>query len=163
MSGIIASGGILFLALMGLPLFIILTLANLMAFSILDIQLSTLAQDIYRISSAPVVSAILLFGVSAYLITKSRSPKSQLLLPIGFLAGFYGGFVTLTEAASLTAFCVLVIDVLIYKDLSLAKDAPKIIVDSMSMVGGILLILGMAIGLRNIIVDEEILTLLWFK
>jgi len=82
----------------------------------------------------------------------------EAILPIGVLVGIYGGFVTVTEAAAFTAFYVFVIEVFIYKDLSLTKDIPKITIDSMSLVGGILLILCCALGFTNFLVDEEIPT-----
>jgi C4-dicarboxylate transporter, DctM subunit len=80
----------------------------------------------------------------------------ELLLPAGILIGIYGGFVTATEAAALTAFYILIVEVFIYRDLNLFKDVPKIIVESMSLVGGILLILCCAMGFTNYLIDEQI-------
>lgn len=80
----------------------------------------------------------------------------ELLLPAGILIGIYGGFVTATEAAALTAFYILIVECFIYRDLNLFKDVPKICVESMSLVGGILLILCCAMGLTNYLVDEQI-------
>lgn len=80
----------------------------------------------------------------------------ELLLPMGILGGIYGGIVTATEAAALTAFYILLVEVFIYRDLNLTKDVPKIIVESMSLVGGILLILCCAMGLTNYLIDEQI-------
>ena len=80
----------------------------------------------------------------------------EAVLPIAVLVGIYGGFVTVTEAAAFTALYVFVIEVFIYKDLSLKQDIPRVIVDSMSLVGGILLILCCALGFTNFLVDEEV-------
>lgn len=80
----------------------------------------------------------------------------ELLLPVGILTGIYGGFVTATEASALTAFYILVIECFVYRDLNLFKDVPKIIIDSMSLVGGILLILCCAMGLTNYLIDEQV-------
>jgi C4-dicarboxylate transporter, DctM subunit len=80
----------------------------------------------------------------------------EVLLPIGVLAGIYSGKTTTTEAAAVTAFYILIIECFIYKDLSLFKDIPRVIRDSMSLVGGILLILCCALGFTNWLVDEEI-------
>jgi C4-dicarboxylate transporter DctM subunit len=80
----------------------------------------------------------------------------EVLLPVGILTGIYGGYTTTTEAASITAFYVLVMECFYYKDVKLFKDIPKIILDSMSLVGGILLILCCALGITNYLVDEEI-------
>lgn len=80
----------------------------------------------------------------------------EALLPVAILIGIYGGFVTTTEAASMTAFYVFIIECFIYKDLDPIKDIPKVIKESMSLVGGILLILCCALGFTNWLVDEEI-------
>ncbi len=80
----------------------------------------------------------------------------EVLLPVGVLAGIYSGKTTTTEAAAVTAFYILIIECFIYRDLSLFKDIPRVIKDSMSLVGGILLILCCALGFTNWLVDEEI-------
>jgi C4-dicarboxylate transporter DctM subunit len=80
----------------------------------------------------------------------------ELLLPVGVLVGIYGGFTTATEAAALTAFYIFVIECFVYRDLNIFKDIPRVILDSMSLVGGILLILCCALGLTNYLVDEEV-------
>ncbi len=80
----------------------------------------------------------------------------EVLLPIGVLAGIYSGKTTTTEAAAVTAFFILIIECFIYRDLSLFKDIPRVIKDSMSLVGGILLILCCALAFTNWLVDEEI-------
>lgn len=80
----------------------------------------------------------------------------EVFLPIGVLTGIYGGFVTTTEAAALTCFYVLVIEVFYYRDINLFSDLPKIIGESMSLVGAILLILCCALGLTNYLIDQEI-------
>jgi C4-dicarboxylate transporter DctM subunit len=80
----------------------------------------------------------------------------ELLLPVGVLVGIYGGYTTATDAAALTAFYVFIMECFIYRDLKIFKDIPRVIMDSMSLVGGILLILCCALGLTNFLVDEEI-------
>lgn len=80
----------------------------------------------------------------------------EVLLPIGVLYGIYSGKTTTTEAAAVTAFYIFIIEVFIYKDLKLFKDIPRVIKESMSLVGGILLILCCALGFTNWLVDEEI-------
>ena len=81
---------------------------------------------------------------------------AEILIPIGLLVGIYGGITTPTEAAAMGVFYVLLIECFYYKDLNLMRDVPRIILDSMSLVGGILLILCCALGLTNYLVDEEI-------
>ena len=80
----------------------------------------------------------------------------EIPLPFIILIGIYGGFFTATEAAAVTAFYVLIVEVFIYKDVSLTKGLPKVMRDSMILVGGILVILASAMGLANYMVDAEI-------
>ncbi len=80
----------------------------------------------------------------------------EIPLPFIILGGIYGGFFTAIEAAAVTAFYVLVVEVFIYRDISLKKDLLKVIKESMILVGGILVILGAALGLANYIVTESI-------
>lgn len=82
--------------------------------------------------------------------------RYELPLPVFILGGIYGGFVTATEASALSAFYVLVVNCFFTKDISVTKDLPRVIVDSLTLVGAILLILCCALGLTNYLVDEEI-------
>ncbi|MEE8109789.1 MAG: TRAP transporter large permease, partial [bacterium] len=77
------------------------------------------------------------------------------LIPI-ILLGIYGGFFTATEAAAVTAFYILVVEVFVYKDLGLRRDLPRIMRESMVLVGGILIILGTALGFTNFLIDQEV-------
>lgn len=80
----------------------------------------------------------------------------EIPLPFIILGGIYSGFFTATEAAAVTAFYVFIIEVFIYKDISIKKDLPRVIRDSMILVGGILVILSSALGLANYMIDAEI-------
>jgi C4-dicarboxylate transporter, DctM subunit len=82
----------------------------------------------------------------------------EIPLPFIILVGIYGGFFTATEAAAVTAFYVLIIEVFIYKDLSIKEGLPRVMRDSMILVGGILVIMSAALGLANYIIDAEIPT-----
>lgn len=296
MSATLAGFGIVFLAIIGVPLFVIMSLAALVAFTYSGVEVSAVAQEFYRIASAPTLMTIPLFTFAGYLMAESQSPKRLLrlaeaglgwmpggisivalvvcafftaftgasgvtiialggliypilkqdgysekytlgmitasgslgllfppslpiilyglvakvdidklfkagivpgivimvilsvwaiinspkdqkkthkfdmkefvsalksawleaILPVAVLVGIYGGIVTVTEAAAFTALYIFVIEVFIYKDLSLSRDIPKITVESMSLVGGILLILCCALGFTNFLVDEEV-------
>lgn len=80
----------------------------------------------------------------------------EIPLPFIILVGIYGGFFTITEAAAVTAFYVLIVEVFIYRDISLIKDLPRVMKDSMLLVGGILVILAAALGLANYMIYDEI-------
>jgi len=80
----------------------------------------------------------------------------ELPIPILILAGIYSGFCTATEAAALTVAYVLFVKTLIFRELSLLRDLPVIMKESMKMVGGIMIILGAALGFTNYLVDAFI-------
>ena len=80
----------------------------------------------------------------------------EMILPVIVLVSIYGGYATVSETAAITAFYVLILECFIHRDLNFFKDVPKIIAESMSLVGAILLILCCALGVTNYLVDEEI-------
>ncbi len=85
-----------------------------------------------------------------------KNSSWELPLPLIVLGGIYGGFFTATEAAAVTAFYVFIVEVFVYKDISIRTDLRKIVRDSMVLVGGILVILSAALGLANYMIDAEI-------
>lgn len=76
-------------------------------------------------------------------------------LPIIILAGIYGGLFAASEAAAVTAVYVLFVELAIYRDLKPA-DIPRIATESMILVGGVLIILGCALGFTNFLVDQQV-------
>jgi C4-dicarboxylate transporter DctM subunit len=76
-------------------------------------------------------------------------------LPVIVLGGIYGGFITVMEAAALTAAYALIVEVFIYRDIPLRR-LPEIAAESMTLVGGILIILACAMGLTNYLIDAEV-------
>ena len=81
--------------------------------------------------------------------------KWELPLPIVVLGGIYSGYVAVSEAAAITAVYVLLVEVFIYRDIKI-KALPEIMKKSMVLVGGVLIILGAAMGLTNYLIDAEI-------
>jgi len=79
----------------------------------------------------------------------------ELPLPVVVLGGIYSGYFVVSEAAAITATYVLLIEVVIYRDIKW-KELPQIMRKSLVLVGGILIILGAALGLTNYLIDQEI-------
>ena len=79
----------------------------------------------------------------------------ELPLPIVVLGGIYSGYFAVSEAAAITAVYVLLIEVVIYRDIKW-QELPKVMRKSMVLVGGILIILGAALGLTNYLIDEQV-------
>jgi tripartite ATP-independent transporter DctM subunit len=89
------------------------------------------------------------------LVTATREILWELPLPFVVLGGIYSGYFAVSEAAAITAVYVLFAEVVIYRDIRI-RELPEIMKKSMLLVGGILLILGAAMGLTNYLVDAEI-------
>jgi len=85
-----------------------------------------------------------------------REAAWEIPLPFAIIFGIYGGIFTVTEAAAVTAVYVVVIESLVYKDIHPFKDLPRLMHDSMILVGTILIILGTAMGFTSYLVDEQI-------
>lgn len=84
-----------------------------------------------------------------------RGAVWEIPLPVFVFTGIYSGYFAVSEAAAVTAMYVLVVEVFIYREIKLAQLA-KIIRESMVMVGGILLILGVSLALTNYLIDAEV-------
>lgn len=79
----------------------------------------------------------------------------ELPLPVVVLGGIFSGFLIVSEAAAVTALYVLVVEVFLYREISL-KRLPGIMRESMVMVGGILLILGVALAFTDYLVYASV-------
>jgi len=89
------------------------------------------------------------------LLSAARESIWEIPLPFFVFIGIYSGFFAVSEAAAVTAMYVLIVEVLIYKEIRLGQLA-AIIRESMVMVGGILLILGVSLALTNYLIDAEV-------
>jgi tripartite ATP-independent transporter DctM subunit len=82
--------------------------------------------------------------------------KWELMLPLVALASLFAGFATPVEAAALTALYAFVVEVFLYRDLKIARDVPRVMAECGLLVGGVLLILGVALGFTNYLIFAEI-------
>lgn len=80
----------------------------------------------------------------------------EIPMPFIVLVGIYGGYMTAVDAAAVIAFYVLIVEVFIYRDVRLFKDIPRIMRESMVLVGSILVIMGLALALTGYLTDQEI-------
>ena len=78
----------------------------------------------------------------------------ELPLPLVVLGGVFGGYFAISEAAAVTAAYVVLAEVVLYREVAW-RQLSRVAVESMVMVGGILLILGIALGFTNFLVDAE--------
>ena len=81
--------------------------------------------------------------------------KWEIAIPILIVFGLFSGFATLVECAALLVVYVLFIELYIYKDIT-KEDVPRIIIDCATLVGGVLIILGFAMGFTGYLVDAQV-------
>ena len=89
--------------------------------------------------------------------------KWELLLPFIIIGGIFGGLATLVEAAALTVLYAFIMETLVFRELKVSKDLPRIAVESATMVGGFMIILSVALGLTNYLIIAQVpqLALSW--
>ena len=81
--------------------------------------------------------------------------KWEAVIPIFILFGIFGGFTTLVETAAMTVVYVFLIEVFVHKDLDLS-NMKTILLDCATLIGGVLIILGVAMGLTSYLVDAQV-------
>lgn len=89
------------------------------------------------------------------IISALKNAKWEAMIPFFVLFGIFGGYTTLVETASLISVYIFIIEFVIYKDLKF-NDLRKIILDCSTLIGGVLIILGVAMGLTSYLVDAQI-------
>ena len=128
--------------------------------------------DLFRAGILPgIAMLVMLSGYSIWVNRDNRKPVGsfslrevgaalreavwELPLPIVVLGGIYSGFFAVSEAAAITALYVFIAEVLINREIAL-RDLPRITRDSMVLVGGILMILGVSLASTYYMIDTEV-------
>lgn len=84
-----------------------------------------------------------------------REAAWELPLPVIVLGGIYSGYFAVSEAAAVTVLYVFIVEVFIHREIPLPR-LPKVIHESMVMVGAILVILGVSLASTNYLVDAQV-------
>ena len=85
-----------------------------------------------------------------------KDAKWDILTPVVALVGIFGGLVGMIEAAAITAFYAFAVETFIYRDLSLRRDIPRVMAECSLLIGGVLLIVGMAYAFTNYLVTVQV-------
>ncbi len=95
-----------FMALLGTPLFVIISALALLSFWAVDIDLSVVIIEMSRLADTPVLVSLPLFIFAGTLLSESKAPERILLLSRAFLSWFPGGLavISLFVCAVFTAF-----------------------------------------------------------
>jgi tripartite ATP-independent transporter DctM subunit len=86
--------------------------------------------------------------------------KWELAMPVLVLVAMFSGLATAVEASALTALYALIVQTFIHRDLSVRRDLLRAFAECVTVVGGVLIILGVAVGLTNYLVGAQVPTTL---
>lgn len=89
------------------------------------------------------------------LAAATRAGWADLLLPIGVVGGLAGGYLTVAELATCTALYALLLETLIHRSLKL-RTVIESMRESAILVGSLFIILGLSLGLTNLLIDAQI-------
>ncbi len=128
--------------------------------------------ELFRAGVLPgLLMLIMLSGWSLWVNRRERQPLSEfswrevagavresaweIPLPVVVLGGIYSGLIGVSEAAAVTALYVVFVEVVVLREIPL-RELPRIMRESMLLVGGILVILGVSLASTNIMIDAGV-------
>jgi C4-dicarboxylate transporter DctM subunit len=128
--------------------------------------------DLFRAGVLPgILMLVLLSGYSLWINRHNRKPlasfswgevgsalweaKWELPLPVVVLGGIYSGYFAVSEAAAVTALYVFIVEVLVLREIKF-QELPGVMRESMLLVGGILIILGVSLASTNYMIDAGV-------
>jgi C4-dicarboxylate transporter DctM subunit len=82
--------------------------------------------------------------------------KWELALPVVSIVPLFAGWASSVEVSAITAAYAFFVVTVIHRDLNLLRDGRRVMAEAGLLVGGILLILGVALGLTNYLVDAQV-------
>lgn len=82
----------------------------------------------------------------------------EIAMPIVLLGAMFAGLATLVETAALMVAYTLFIGRVVHRELTFARDLPGIVVQSATLVGGFMIILGVALALTNYLTLTQVPT-----
>lgn len=85
--------------------------------------------------------------------------KWELALPALVLGAMFSGLATTVEAAAIAALYAAFTQVVIHRDLKPLKDVPRVMAECGMIIGGVLLILGVATGFTKFLILAEVPTM----
>ncbi len=79
----------------------------------------------------------------------------ELPLPVVVLGGIYSGYFAVSEAAAVTALYVIFVEIIVLREIPW-RELPRIMRESMVLVGAILMILGVSLASTNYMIDAGV-------
>lgn len=82
--------------------------------------------------------------------------KWELAMPVVVLVAMFSGLATAVEASALIVCYALLFQTLVHRDLSVRRDLRRVVTECVTLIGGVLVILGVAVGFTNYLVGAEV-------
>ncbi|HTP49097.1 MAG TPA: TRAP transporter large permease subunit [Anaeromyxobacteraceae bacterium] len=89
-------------------------------------------------------------------LTSLWGAKWDLGLPTLVVVAVVSGFATIVEASAIAAAYALVVELVVFREVKPFSGLPKVLLDAGTLVGSVLILLGVALGLTSWFVDAEI-------
>ncbi|HET9196334.1 MAG TPA: TRAP transporter large permease subunit [Vicinamibacterales bacterium] len=86
--------------------------------------------------------------------------KWEMALPIVVLWALFSGYATTSESAAVAALYALIVQRFVHRDVPTFKDVVRVAGECVALIGGVLVILSIAVGLTNYLVNAQVPTLL---
>jgi tripartite ATP-independent transporter DctM subunit len=97
---------------------------------------------------------------SSFSLTEARKAiweaKWEIAVPFIVLFGLFGGFGTLVEAGAITVIYVFIVERISSKEFSVRRNFPMVTLECVTVVGGVLMIIGVAVGLTSYLVAADV-------
>ena len=85
--------------------------------------------------------------------------KWDLGLPLIIIVTVVTGFATIVEASALGAAYAILVELVIFRDLHPTRDLPRVLEHACTLVGAVIILLGIALGVTGYLVDADVPTL----
>jgi tripartite ATP-independent transporter DctM subunit len=109
----------------------------------------------WGISKSPPAQARRQFSMRRAFVATWRA-KWDLLLPVVPIVLIFGGFALPVPAAAITAAYAILVAAIVNRDLPSGERLVEVLTECGLLVGGVLLILGTAMGLTNLLITEHV-------
>jgi tripartite ATP-independent transporter DctM subunit len=84
--------------------------------------------------------------------------KWELATPLIVIVALFGGIATAVETAALVSLYALVVQTFVHHEVSSGRNLLRVFAECIAVVGGVLIILGVAVGLTNYLVGAQVPT-----
>jgi tripartite ATP-independent transporter DctM subunit len=99
------------------------------------------------------------------LVAAFKDAIFEALLPVFLVGMVVGGYASLNEVATLTCVYLMIVEMVIHRDIHPIRDLPKLVAESMVLVGAIVLIMSMVMPGNDVLKDQRVpeQILAWFE